>query len=214
MTPPSHDTCAAWIGSDGAEAQHDGGLQPAGAAPRACCQRAPPPEALAAWGTTRRPRCHGQPVALGLALPTGPLGSAWRQSALLGLCPSPPLRRARYRDACTPRRATAAPPDAALQRARRRTQRDPLQPRPPQSPPRRARAQLVEPRRRVGGATGRLTTRLPRTRQTAVPQVRPWFPATDTALVGACLRRGPPRTAAPRARRATLAAGGRAPPVR
>jgi hypothetical protein len=42
MTPPSHDTCAAFVGSDWADAQHAGGLQAAGSATREGGEFAPP----------------------------------------------------------------------------------------------------------------------------------------------------------------------------
>jgi hypothetical protein len=68
MPQTSHDTCAAFIGIDWADAQHDGGLQAAGTAKRACFQLAHTPEAIDAWGTTLRTRFNCQPIAICLAL--------------------------------------------------------------------------------------------------------------------------------------------------
>src|SRR5215813_885679 len=77
-------------------------------------------------GAPRCARFHGPPVAVCLALNTGPCVSAWRPYAFLGLFPLHPLTLARYRDACTPRRAKADPTDAAPQRALLLTHRDTL----------------------------------------------------------------------------------------
>src|SRR4029450_10928338 len=114
MTPTSHDTFAAFIGIDWADANHDGCLQAAGTAKRASFQLEHTPEAIDAWGTTLRTRCNGPPVAVGLELDKGPLGSALRQSDFLVLFPSNPLTLARYRDACTPSPGTADHPACAL----------------------------------------------------------------------------------------------------
>jgi len=192
------------VGIDWAEATQDGGLQAAGAAKREGVQRAHTPAALDAWGTTLRTRVHGQPVALGLALNQGPLGFALRQSDFLLLCPIQPLTWARYREACTPSRAKDDPSDADLQLARLRTQRDKLPPLPPHSPTRRALAQRVAHRRRVGGDTGRLTHRLTRTLKNSCPQVRQWLEDTETDSFCDFLRRWPTLTAAPLARRTPL----------
>jgi hypothetical protein len=76
MPQTSHAPLAAVVGLDWAEAQPEGGLQTAGSANREDFQLDPPPEAIAAGGPTRRTQCTGHPVALGLARPPGPLGSA------------------------------------------------------------------------------------------------------------------------------------------
>src|SRR5215813_7652020 len=91
MTPPSHDTFAAFIGIDWADARHDGCLQAAGTAKREGFQLEHTPEAIDAWVTTLRTRCNGQPVAIGLARTKGPLVSAWRTYDFLVLFPSNPL---------------------------------------------------------------------------------------------------------------------------
>jgi hypothetical protein len=95
MTPTSHDTWAAFVGLDWADATHAGGRQPAGSAPRACCQLEHTPEALDAWGPTRRTRFHGHPVAICLERTQGPMVSALRQYDFLGLVPINPLTLAR-----------------------------------------------------------------------------------------------------------------------
>src|SRR5262245_14543369 len=174
MPPSTPDPVAALVGSDWADAQHDGCLQAAGSPQRAGWQREHPPEAIDAWGTTRRTRCHGPPVAVCLARTTGPRVFAWRTDAWLLLCPLPPLTLARHRAACTPRPATDAPPDAALPLARRRTHRATRQPLHPPRPAMRAREPRVAPRRRVVGDTVRLTQRLTRTLNNSCPQGRPW----------------------------------------
>ena len=76
MTQTSQDTCAACGGIDWADAPHDLCLQAAGTPTREGLQLAPTPEAIEAGGTPRRPRVRGQPVAVCLARPPGPLGSA------------------------------------------------------------------------------------------------------------------------------------------
>jgi Transposase len=190
------------VGSDWAEAKHAVCLQTAGAAPRECCQLEPTPEAIDTWGTTLRTRVHGQPVAICLALTTGPLVSALRQDDLLGLFPLNPLTLARYRAAFTPRRATDDPTDAALQLARLRTHRDKLPPLNPPSPTLRALAQLGDHRRRVVGDHGRLTNRLTRALKHSFPPGLHWLQEKDTALCCDFLSRWPPLTAVPLARRA------------
>src|SRR5919197_739873 len=204
MTPTSHTTFAAFVGIDWADAKHDGCLQAAGAAPRECVQLAPTPEAIDAWVTTLRTRFHGHPVALCLALTTGPLVSALRTYDFLVLCPINPLTWARYREAFTPSRAKDDPTDAALQLELLLTHRDKLQPLQPQSPAMRALAQLVEHRRRVVGDKVRLTNRLTSTLKNYFPHVLHWFQEKDTAIFCDFLSRWPTLKAVPLARRATL----------
>jgi hypothetical protein len=74
MTHVSHEAFAAFIGIDWADAKHDGCRQVAGSAKRAYCQIEHTPEAIDAWGTTLRTRFNGHPVAICLALTTGPPG--------------------------------------------------------------------------------------------------------------------------------------------
>ena len=100
----THDTCSprsfvAFVGIDWADAQHDVCLQTADATKRAYFQLEHTPAAIDAWGTTRRTRFTGPPVAMCLELNKGPLVSAWRQYDFLVLFPINPLRRARYREA-------------------------------------------------------------------------------------------------------------------
>jgi transposase len=204
MTPSSHDTLAAFVGIDWAAATHDGGLPATGSAKRECGEFAHTPEAIDAGGTTLRTRFNGHPVALCLALTTGPLVCALRTDDFLVLCPLHPLTVARYRAACTPSRATDDPPDAELQLALLLPHRDTLPPLHPPSPPRRALAPLVAHRRRVVGETVRMTNRLTRTLKNSFPQVLQWFQDKDTPMFCDCLSRWPPRTAAHLARRATL----------
>src|SRR5215470_5241980 len=204
MTPPSHDTFAAFIGIDWADARHDGCLQTAGTAKRECFQLEHTPEAIDAWVTTLRTRCNGQPLAVCLALTKGPLVSALRTYDLLVLFPINPLTLARYREAFTPSRATDDPTDAALQLELLLPHRDKLQPLQPQSPPMRALAQLVEHRRRVVGDTVRIPNRLTSALKNYFPQVLHGFPEKGTRIFCDFLRRWPPLTAAQLARRSTL----------
>src|SRR5262245_10748408 len=117
MTQTSHNTFAAFVGIDWADAKHDGCLQAAGAAKREYFQLEHTPAAIDAWVTTLRTRFHGQPVALCLELTKGPLVFALRQYDLLVLCPLNPLTVARYREAFPPSRANDDPSAAALQLA-------------------------------------------------------------------------------------------------
>jgi transposase len=203
MTQTSHDTFAAFVGIDWADATHEMCLQAAGTAKRACFQLKHTPEAMEAWGTTWRTRFNGHPLAVCLELTKGPLVSAWRTYDFLVLFPINPLTLARSREAFTPSRATDDPTDAELQLALLLTPRDTLQPLQPQSPTMRALEQLVEHRRRVGGDNVRIINRLTSTLKNYFPQVLHWLQAKDTRLFCDVLRRWPTLTAAQLARRST-----------
>jgi transposase len=204
MTPTSHDTFAAFVGIDWADAKHDGCLQTAGSAKRECFQLEHTPEAIDAWVTTLRTRFHGQPVAICLELTKGPLVTALRKYDFLVLFPINPLTLARYREAFTPSRAKDDPTDAALQLELLLTHRDKLQPLNPQSPTMRALTQLVEHRRRVVGDKVRITNRLTSTLKNSFPQVLHWFQEKDTAIFCDFLSRWPTLKAVPLARRSPL----------
>src|ERR671923_1809330 len=204
MTPPSHDTFAAFIGIDWADARHEGCLQAAGSARRECFQLEHTPEAIDAWVTTLRTRFHGQPVAICLELNKGPLVTALRTYDFLVLFPVNPLTLAKYREAFTPSRAKDDPTDAALQVEILLKHHDKLTPLTPQSPTMRALAPLVEHRRRLVGDTVRLTNRLTSALTNSFPQVLQWFPEKDTAIFGDFLSRWPTLKAAQLARRTTL----------
>src|ERR671937_92810 len=160
MTQTSHDTFAAFVGIDWADAKHDGCLQAAGSAKRECLQLEHTPEAIETWVTTLPTRFSGQPIAICLELTKGPLVSALRKYDFLVLFPINPLTLVRYREAFTPSRAKDDPTDAELQLELLLTYRDKLQPLQPQSPTMRALAQLVEHRRRMVGDKVRITNRL------------------------------------------------------
>ena len=204
MTQPSHDTFAAFIGIDWADAKHDLCLQAAGTAKRERFQLEHTPEAIDAWVTTLRTRFNGHPVAVCLELDKGPLVSALRKYDFLVLFPINPLTLARYREAFTPSRAKDDPTDAELQLELLLTHRDKLQPLQPQSPPMRALAQLVEHRRRVVGDKVRITNRLTSTLKNYFPQVLHWFQDKDTRIFCDFLSRWPTLKAAQLARRSTL----------
>jgi Transposase len=182
MTQTSHDTFAAFVGIDWADAKHDICLQAAGTATRECFQLDHTPEAIDVWLTTLRTRFSGQPVAICLELTRGPIVTAWRQYDFLALFPINPLTLARYREAFTPSRAKDDPTDAELQLELLLTHRDKLQPLQPQSPTMRALAQLVEHRRRVVGDKVRITHRLTSTLKHYFPQVLQWFQDKDTRV--------------------------------
>jgi transposase len=204
MTQTSHDTFAAFVGIDWADAKHDICLQAAGTATRECFQLDHTPEAIAAWVTTLRTRFRGQPVAVCLELTKGPIVSALRKYDFLVLFPINPLTLARYREAFTPSRAKDDPTDAELQLELLLTHRDKLQPLQPQSPTIRALEQLVEHRRRVVGDKVRITNRLTSTLKNYFPQVLHWLQDKDTRLFCDFLRRWPTLKAAQLARRSTL----------
>src|SRR6266581_3954006 len=204
MTQTSHDTFAAFIGIDWADAKHDGCLQAAGTAKRECFQLEHTPEAIDAWVTTLRTRFNGQPVAVCLELDKGPLVSALRKYDFLVLFPINPLMLARYREAFTPSRAKDDPTDAALQLELLLTHRDKLHPLTPQSATMRALEQLVEHRRRVVGDKVRITNRLTSTLKNYFPHVLQWFQEKDTAIFCDFLRRWPTLKAVQLARRSTL----------
>ena len=204
MTPPSHDTFAAFIGIDWADAKHDGCLQVAGTIKRECFQLEHTPEAIDAWVTTLRTRFNGQPIAICLELDKGPLVSALRKYDFLVLFPINPLTLARYREAFTPSRAKDDPTDAELQLDLLLTHRDKLHPLTPQSPTMRTLAQLVEHRRRVVGDKVRITNRLTSTLKNYFPHVLHWFQDKDTPIFCDFLSRWPTLKAVQLARRATL----------
>src|SRR3989475_7184062 len=204
MTPTSHDTFAAFIGIDWADAKHDGCLQTAGSAKRECFQLEHTPEAIDAWVTALRTRFSGQPVAVCLELTKGPLVSALRKYDFLVLFPINPLTLARYREAFTPSRAKDDPTDAELQLELLLTHRDKLQPLQPQSPAMRALEQLVEHRRRVVNDRVRITNRLTSTLKNYFPHVLQWFQDKDTSVFCDFLSRWPTLKAAQLARRSTL----------
>src|SRR5499426_667070 len=204
MTQTSHNTFAAFVGIDWADAKHDGCLQAAGAAKQECFQLEHTPEAIDAWVTTLRTRFHGHPVALCLELTKGPLVSALRKYDFLVLFPINPLTLARYREAFTPSRAKDDPTDAALQLELLLTHRDKLPPLHPQSPAMRALEQLGEHRRRVVGDKVRITNRLTSTLKNSFPQVLQGFQDKDTRLCCDLLSRWPTLKAAQLARRSTL----------
>jgi transposase len=204
MTQPSHDTLAAFIGIDWADAKHDGCLQAAGTAKRECFQLEHTPEAIDAWGTTLRTRFHGQPVAVCLELDKGPLVSALRKYDFLVLFPSNPLTLARYREAFTPSRAKDDPTDAALQLELLLPHRDKLHPLTPQSATMRALTPLVEHRRRVVGDKVRMTNRLTSTLTNYFPHVLQWFQDKDTSIFCDFRSRWPTLKAVQLARRSTL----------
>jgi transposase len=204
MTQTSHDTFAAFVGIDWADAKHDICLQVAGTATRECFQLDHTPEAIAAWVTTLRTRFRGQPVAVCLELTKGPIVSALRKYDFLVLFPINPLTLARYREAFTPSRAKDDPTDAELQLELLLTHRDKLPPLQPQSPTIRALEQLVEHRRRVVGDKVRITNRLTSTLKNYFPQVLHWLQDKDTRLFCDFLRRWPTLKAAQLARRSTL----------
>jgi transposase len=204
MTQPSHDTFAAFIGIDWADAKHDGCLQAAGTAKRESFQLEHTPEAIDAWVTTLRTRFHGQLIAVCLELDKGPLVSALRKYDFLVLFPINPLMLARYREAFTPSRAKDDPTDAELQLELLLTHRDKLLPLTPQSPTMRALAQLVEHRRRVVGDKVRITNRLTSTLKNYFPHVLHWFQDKDTLIFCDFLSRWPTLKAVQLARRATL----------
>jgi len=204
MTPTSHDTFAAFMGIDWADANHDGCLQAAGTAKRECFQLEHTPEAIDAWVTTLRTRFNGQPVAVCLALDKGPLVSALRTDDFLVLFPINPLMLARYREAFTPSRAKDDPTDAALQLELLLTHRDKLHPLTPQSATMRALTQLVEHRRRIVGDKVRMTNRLTSTLKNYFPHVLQWFQDKDTPIFCDFLSRWPTLKAVQLARRSTL----------
>src|SRR5262249_28501160 len=115
MTQTSHDTFAAFVGIDWADAKHDICLQATSTAKREGFQLAHTPEAIDAWVTTLRTRFNGQPVAICLELTKGPIVSALCKYDFLVLFPINPLTLARYREAFTPSRAKDDPTDAELQ---------------------------------------------------------------------------------------------------
>jgi hypothetical protein len=62
MPRGSTEECAAVVGLDWADAQHDGCVQASDTARREVAVLDPRPEAIEAWGGPLRPRCNGQPV--------------------------------------------------------------------------------------------------------------------------------------------------------
>jgi Transposase IS116/IS110/IS902 family/Transposase len=208
------EQCAAFIGIDWADAQHAICLPAAGSEQRACRVLDHQPDTSNAGGSPWRTRFQGQPRALCLERHKGPLVSARRQPDVLVLFPVKPLTLARYREACTPSQAQDDPTDAALQLALWLKPRAKLKPLQPQSPPRRALAQLVASRRRLVGDQVRLTHRLPSTLTNSFPHALPWCHDKDTTSFWDVLTPWPTRKAVPLARRSSLERCFREPHVR
>src|SRR5215471_7656123 len=204
MKPQASEAFAAFVGLDWADAKHDICLQVTGTERREFLVLEHRPEAIDAWVQTLRTRFHGQPVAVCLALNKGPIVSALRTYDFLVLFPVNPLTVAKYREAFTPSRAKDDPSDAELQVELLLKHRDKLTPLSPQSPTRRALAQLVEYRRRLVGDKVRLTNRLTSALKNYFPHVLQWFQDKDTAIFCDFLSRWPTLKAAQLARRTTL----------
>src|SRR5262249_54568772 len=149
MQPQTSAAFAAFVGLDWADATHDVCLLAAGTAPRELLSLDHSPEASNAGVQTLRTRFHGQRVAGCRDLTQEPIVSALCTGDCLVLFPGNPLTVAKYRAALTPSRAKDAPTDAARQVESLLTHRDQLTPLHPQSPTRRAVAQLVEHRQRL-----------------------------------------------------------------
>src|SRR5262245_6112834 len=96
MQPQASEACAAFVGLDWADAQHDVCLQAAGTAHREFLHLEHSPEEMKAWGQTLRTRFNGQPVAVCLELNQGPIVSALRTYDFLVLFPVNPLTVAKY----------------------------------------------------------------------------------------------------------------------
>jgi transposase len=206
LAPLPHEPCAAFVGIDWADATHALCLPAAGTTTREARSLDPTPAAIDAWVCPWRQRCGGHPVAGCLELNKEPMVSALRTDEVLVLCPVHPLTLARYREAFTPSRAQADATDAARQLELLLNHRDQLTPLQPQSPQRRALAQLVASRRRRVGAQGRMTNRLTSALKHYFPHVLRWLEAKETGICCDFWRRGPTLKAVPLARRATLAA--------
>src|SRR5215475_6653440 len=204
MKPQTSEAFAAFVGLDWADAKHDVCLQAAGTAQREFLSLEHSPEEINAWVQTLRTRFNGQPVAVCLELTKGPIVSALRHYDFLVLFPGNPLTVAKYREAFTPSRAQDDPTDAALQVEILLKHRDKLTPLRPQSPTRRALAQLVEPRRRLVGDKVRLPNRLTSALKNSFPHVLQWFQEKDTGIFCDCLSHWPTLKAAQLARRTTL----------
>src|SRR5215813_15055906 len=104
--PLPHEPFAAFVGIDWADAKHALCLQAAGSTTREASSLDHTPEAIDAWVCTLRQRFGGHPVAIGLELNKGSMVSALCTDECLVLFPVNPLTLARYREACTPSRAT------------------------------------------------------------------------------------------------------------
>src|SRR5215813_6402842 len=102
MQPMAQEECAAFVGLDWADAQHEVCLQAAGTARREFGGLEHSPEAIDAWGHTLHTRCNGQPIAVCRELKQGPIVSARRTYDFLVLFPVTPLTLAQYREAFTP----------------------------------------------------------------------------------------------------------------
>jgi hypothetical protein len=85
MTAGTTQECAAFIGLDWADAQHDVCLQVAGSDKREWTTLAHRPEVIAAWATDLLQRLKGQPIAIALELNKGPIVEALRKDDSLVL---------------------------------------------------------------------------------------------------------------------------------
>ena len=204
MQPQAPAAFAAFVGRAWADATYDICFPGTGSPRRELLRLDHRPAVIDAGGCTRRTRCNGQPLAVGLARNKGPMVSALQHDDCLGLFPVTPLPVATYREALPPSRATEAPPDAARQVDLLRKHRDKRTPLGPPSPTRRAVAPLVAHRQRLVGDTVRRTKRLPSALKNSFPHVLQWFQDQETAIFCNGRSRWPTLQAAPLARRATL----------
>ena len=197
---------AAYLGIDWADAKHDICLQAADSPKPERSVLRHWPEASEAWAQGLQQRFHGQPLAVCLELPKGPLVSALQNYDFFILFPGNPATLAKYRQAFPPSRAKDDPTDAELQLDLLRRHRDKLQPLLPQSPAMRALQQLVEARRRQVGDKVRITKRLTSVLKNYFPQVLEGFKDKDTRVFCDFLSRWPTLKQAQQARKATLEA--------
>ena len=115
-----------------------------------------------------------------------------------------PTTLAKYREACSPNRATDDPRDADSRLARLVQHRDRLKAWRPDHAQTRTRQSRVEYRRRLVHDRTRLSQRMTALVNASVPQIFHWFDDIRTRLVCDVLRRWPTVEARKKVRPATL----------
>jgi hypothetical protein len=194
---------AAFVAIDWSDAKHDLCLVDVATGKQESYILKHTPEALEAWATAVRTRFAGQPIAVCLEQSRGPRIYALVKYNFLVLYPIHPTTLAKYREACSPRRAKDDPRHADYLLELLLHHRDRLKAWRPDHAKTRTRQYLVEYRRRLVHDRTRLSNRMTAVLKAYFPQVLHWFGDIRTLLVCDVLRRWPTIEALKKVRPAT-----------
>jgi transposase len=182
---------AAFVAIDWSDAKHDICLLDVATGKKEADILKHTPEELEAWATAWRTRVAGQPIAVCLEQSRGPLIYALLKYDFLVLYPINPATLAKYREACSPSRATDDPRDADYLLELLLHHRNRLKAWRPDHAKTRTRQYLVEHRRRLVHDRTRISQRMTALLKAYFPQALQWFEAIRTLLVCDVLLRWP-----------------------